>query len=123
MCVCVCVFLFSVYPFLAERPLMSRATVFVPGKSPLWATDFRPYTTLMYGNGPGYKKVNGSRPDLSDVDTSKARYSCCGRDPSSEHQQSVIVSAIRNFGMGLKCCKMAITRKQFPPKKLNWGDL
>lgn len=56
---------------------MSRATVFVPGKSPLWATDFQPFTTLMYGNGPGYKRVNGSRPDLSDVDTSKAR---CGRD-------------------------------------------
>lgn len=44
------------------------------GKSPLWATDFRPFTTLMYGNGPGHKKVNGSRPDIRNVDTKSKDY-------------------------------------------------
>uniref|UniRef100_A0A3Q4GEI1 Alkaline phosphatase n=1 Tax=Neolamprologus brichardi TaxID=32507 RepID=A0A3Q4GEI1_NEOBR len=43
------------------------------GKSPLWASDMLPYTTLMYGNGPGHKIVNGTRPDIRNVDTSKTQ--------------------------------------------------
>lgn len=43
------------------------------GKSPLWGTDFLPYTTLMYGNGPGHKIINGKRPDIRNVATSKTQ--------------------------------------------------
>ena len=41
------------------------------GKSPLWASDNMPFTTLMYGNGPGSKMEGGKRPDIRKVDTSK----------------------------------------------------
>ncbi|KAG7478921.1 alkaline phosphatase-like [Solea senegalensis] len=44
------------------------------GKSPLWATDIQPYTILMYGNGPGHKLINGSRPDLRNVNTKTKDY-------------------------------------------------
>ncbi|XP_069003368.1 alkaline phosphatase, tissue-nonspecific isozyme [Embiotoca jacksoni] len=44
------------------------------GKSPLWATDMKPYTTLMYGNGPGHKIINGKRPDLRNVTTKTKDY-------------------------------------------------
>ncbi|XP_035768128.1 alkaline phosphatase, tissue-nonspecific isozyme [Neolamprologus brichardi] len=44
------------------------------GKSPLWASDMLPYTTLMYGNGPGHKIVNGTRPDIRNVDTKSKDY-------------------------------------------------
>ena len=33
--------------------------------------DVLPYTTLMYGNGPGHKITNGTRPDIRDVNTSE----------------------------------------------------
>ncbi|XP_029699585.1 alkaline phosphatase, tissue-nonspecific isozyme [Takifugu rubripes] len=56
---------FNGFPFRGQSIL---------GKSPLWGTDFKPYTTLMYGNGPGYKLANGSRPDLRDVDTKTKDY-------------------------------------------------
>lgn len=58
-------FTFNGYPFRGQSIL---------GKSPLWALDFRPYTMLMYGNGPGHKIINGSRPDLRDVDTKTKDY-------------------------------------------------
>ncbi|XP_030008213.1 alkaline phosphatase, tissue-nonspecific isozyme [Sphaeramia orbicularis] len=58
-------FTFNGYPFRGQSIL---------GKSPLWAMDFRPYTTLMYGNGPGHKVVNGTRPDIRDVDTKTKDY-------------------------------------------------
>ncbi|KAM6987639.1 alkaline phosphatase, tissue-nonspecific isozyme [Tautogolabrus adspersus] len=44
------------------------------GKSPLWGTDFLPYTTLMYGNGPGHKIRNGTRPDIRNVNTKSKDY-------------------------------------------------
>ncbi|KAM3616456.1 uncharacterized protein V6R79_018320 [Siganus canaliculatus] len=44
------------------------------GKSPLWGTDFLPFTTLMYGNGPGHKVINGTRPDIRNVDTKSMDY-------------------------------------------------
>ncbi|KAK5606527.1 hypothetical protein CRENBAI_019482 [Crenichthys baileyi] len=44
------------------------------GKSPLWGTDFLPYTTLMYGNGPGHKIINGKRPDIRNVTTKDKDY-------------------------------------------------
>ena len=64
------------------RSLFDVLPLFFAGKSPLWGTDFRPYTTLMYGNGPGYKLTNGSRPDIRDVNTSKwcfflMKSNCC----------------------------------------------
>uniref|UniRef100_A0A3Q3W0S7 Alkaline phosphatase n=1 Tax=Mola mola TaxID=94237 RepID=A0A3Q3W0S7_MOLML len=46
---------FNGFPFRGQSIL---------GKSPLWGSDILPYTTLMYGNGPGYKKANGTRPDI-----------------------------------------------------------
>ncbi|XP_026189126.1 alkaline phosphatase, tissue-nonspecific isozyme [Mastacembelus armatus] len=56
---------FNGYPFRGQSIL---------GKSPLWATDLMPYTTLMYGNGPGHKITNGKRPDISDVNTKTKDY-------------------------------------------------
>ncbi|XP_030632672.1 alkaline phosphatase-like [Chanos chanos] len=44
------------------------------GKVPLWGTDFLPFTTLMYGNGPGHKIVNNKRPDIRKVDTKTKDY-------------------------------------------------
>ncbi|KAF7647261.1 hypothetical protein LDENG_00174930 [Lucifuga dentata] len=58
-------FTFNGYPFRGNSIL---------GKSPLWASDVLPYTTLMYGNGPGYKLINGSRPDLRKVNTKTKDY-------------------------------------------------
>ncbi|KAJ3591138.1 hypothetical protein NHX12_009085, partial [Muraenolepis orangiensis] len=48
-------FVINGYPFRGNSIL---------GKSPLWAMDMLPFTTLMYGNGPGHKMVDGKRPDL-----------------------------------------------------------
>ncbi|XP_068601826.1 alkaline phosphatase, tissue-nonspecific isozyme [Brachionichthys hirsutus] len=56
---------FNGYPFRGQSIL---------GKSPLWASDFLPYTTLMYGNGPGHVVINGSRPDIRRVDTKTKDY-------------------------------------------------
>ncbi|KAM9801292.1 alkaline phosphatase, tissue-nonspecific isozyme [Neosynchiropus ocellatus] len=58
-------FTFNGYPFRGQSIL---------GKSPLWASDVLPYTTLMYGNGPGHKLTKGKRPDLRDVDTKTKEY-------------------------------------------------
>uniref|UniRef100_UPI0037E90573 alkaline phosphatase, tissue-nonspecific isozyme n=1 Tax=Semicossyphus pulcher TaxID=241346 RepID=UPI0037E90573 len=44
------------------------------GKSPLWGIDMLPYTTLMYGNGPGHKIKNGTRPDIRNVNTKSKDY-------------------------------------------------
>uniref|UniRef100_A0A8P4KKG2 Alkaline phosphatase n=1 Tax=Dicentrarchus labrax TaxID=13489 RepID=A0A8P4KKG2_DICLA len=56
---------FNGYPFRGQSIL---------GKSPLWATDMLPYTTLMYGNGPGHKITNGKRPDIRNVNTKTKDY-------------------------------------------------
>uniref|UniRef100_A0A3B4ZD56 Alkaline phosphatase n=1 Tax=Stegastes partitus TaxID=144197 RepID=A0A3B4ZD56_9TELE len=56
---------FNGFPFRGQSIL---------GKSPLWATDMKPYTTLMYGNGPGHKIVNGKRPDIRNVTTKGKDY-------------------------------------------------
>ncbi|KAJ0022411.1 hypothetical protein NQD34_009901 [Periophthalmus magnuspinnatus] len=80
-------FIFNGYPFRGQSIL---------GKSPLWAMDFKPYTTLMYGSGPGHKKVNGSRPDLRDVDTkTKAyvQYSAVPTESSTHSGEDVAVLA------------------------------
>ncbi|XP_044147012.1 alkaline phosphatase, tissue-nonspecific isozyme-like [Bufo gargarizans] len=37
------------------------------GKAPGMASDRLPYTSLLYGNGPGYKYVNGSRENITTV--------------------------------------------------------
>ncbi|XP_042270377.1 alkaline phosphatase, tissue-nonspecific isozyme [Thunnus maccoyii] len=58
-------FTFNGYPFRGQSIL---------GKSPLWATDMLPYTTLMYGNGPGHKIINGKRPDIRNVNTKTKDY-------------------------------------------------
>uniref|UniRef100_A0AAQ4NSZ5 Alkaline phosphatase n=1 Tax=Gasterosteus aculeatus aculeatus TaxID=481459 RepID=A0AAQ4NSZ5_GASAC len=54
---------FNGYPFRGQSIL---------GKSPLWATDVLPYTTLMYGNGPGHKITNGTRPDIRNKDNKES---------------------------------------------------
>ncbi|XP_068441942.1 alkaline phosphatase, tissue-nonspecific isozyme [Clinocottus analis] len=56
---------FNGYPFRGQSIL---------GKSPLWASDVLPYTTLMYGNGPGHKISNGTRPDIQHVNTKTKDY-------------------------------------------------
>ncbi|KAM3930925.1 intestinal-type alkaline phosphatase 1-like [Leptodactylus fuscus] len=38
------------------------------GRAPNRATDGLHYTSLLYGNGPGYKIVNGSRENISNID-------------------------------------------------------
>uniref|UniRef100_A0A8C9S6S1 Alkaline phosphatase n=1 Tax=Scleropages formosus TaxID=113540 RepID=A0A8C9S6S1_SCLFO len=48
-------FTFNGFPFRGNSIL---------GKSPLFGKDMMPYTTLMYGNGPGHKIVNNKRPDI-----------------------------------------------------------
>jgi alkaline phosphatase len=48
-----------------------------PGKPMLDATG-KPYTTLSYANGPGYRK---QRPDLSDVDTQARNFQQLGTVP------------------------------------------
>nr|XP_061797141.1 alkaline phosphatase-like [Nerophis lumbriciformis] len=58
-------FTFNGYPFRGQSIL---------GKSPLWAKDMLPYTTLMYGNGPGHKTTNGTRPDIRNVNTKTKEY-------------------------------------------------
>ncbi|KAM7399747.1 hypothetical protein PAMP_018993 [Pampus punctatissimus] len=60
-------FTFNGYPFRGQ-------SILAGGKSPLWATDVLPYTTLMYGNGPGHKITNGKRPDIRNVDTKTKDY-------------------------------------------------
>lgn len=56
---------FNGYPFRGNSIL---------GKSPLWGKDLLPYTTLMYGNGPGYKVVDNKRPDIHNVNTKSKDY-------------------------------------------------
>ncbi|XP_038129042.1 alkaline phosphatase, tissue-nonspecific isozyme isoform X2 [Cyprinodon tularosa] len=56
---------FNGFPFRGQSIL---------GKSPLWGTDFLPYTILMYGNGPGHKIINGKRPDIRNITTSNPDY-------------------------------------------------
>ncbi|XP_063297164.1 alkaline phosphatase-like [Pelobates fuscus] len=38
------------------------------GVAPLRANDGKPYTSVVYGNGPGFKITNGAREDISTVD-------------------------------------------------------
>ncbi|XP_048836343.1 alkaline phosphatase, tissue-nonspecific isozyme [Brienomyrus brachyistius] len=56
---------FNGYPFRGNSIL---------GKSPLFGLDMMPYTTLMYGNGPGHKIINNKRPDIRGVDTASKDY-------------------------------------------------
>ncbi|MBN3315750.1 PPBT protein, partial [Atractosteus spatula] len=58
-------FSFNGYPFRGN-PIL--------GKSPLFGKDSLPFTTLMYGNGPGHKIVNNKRPDIRGVDTTSNTY-------------------------------------------------
>ncbi|KAL6472013.1 hypothetical protein MHYP_G00206630 [Metynnis hypsauchen] len=56
---------FNGYPFRGNSIL---------GKSPLYGQDLLPYTTLMYGNGPGHKIIDNKRPDIRSVDTKSKDY-------------------------------------------------
>ncbi|XP_058890236.1 alkaline phosphatase, tissue-nonspecific isozyme [Acipenser ruthenus] len=58
-------FTFNGFPFRGN-PIL--------GKSPVYGKDLLPYTTLLYGNGPGYKIVNNTRPDIRKVDTASKDY-------------------------------------------------
>ena len=53
-------------------------TVEMPQGEPLLDLTGKPYTTLSYANGPGYKK---QPPDLSDVDTEDPDYQQLGTVP------------------------------------------
>ncbi|KAH3730979.1 alkaline phosphatase-like [Dreissena polymorpha] len=52
------------------------------------AADKRPYTTLLYGNGPGYSLVQNQRPDITNVDTIDKHY----------HQQSAVSLGSESHG-------------------------
>ncbi|KPP59959.1 alkaline phosphatase-like [Scleropages formosus] len=69
-------FTFNGFPFRGNSILVGPTAQTRPspaGKSPLFGKDMMPYTTLMYGNGPGHKIVNNKRPDIRGVDTGVAR--------------------------------------------------
>ncbi|KAL2096290.1 hypothetical protein ACEWY4_008438 [Coilia grayii] len=57
---------FNGYPF--------RGNSILGNSSPLYGTDMLPYTTLMYGNGPGHKITNNKRPDIRRVNTKSKEY-------------------------------------------------
>ncbi|CAH2318530.1 alkaline phosphatase, tissue-nonspecific isozyme [Pelobates cultripes] len=45
------------------------------GKTPeLSDADFKPYTSILYGNGPGFKLERGERVNISDIDTTNPNY-------------------------------------------------
>ncbi|XP_036442473.1 intestinal-type alkaline phosphatase [Colossoma macropomum] len=46
----------------------------VLGLSTKIGTDLKPYTTALYGNGPGFAIVNGTRPDINFTITSATNY-------------------------------------------------
>ncbi|KAJ7993451.1 hypothetical protein DPEC_G00272570 [Dallia pectoralis] len=46
----------------------------VTGLSRNLADDKKPFTTLLYGNGPGFKLANGSRPSLTEAETAAIGY-------------------------------------------------
>uniref|UniRef100_A0A3Q2Y532 Alkaline phosphatase n=1 Tax=Hippocampus comes TaxID=109280 RepID=A0A3Q2Y532_HIPCM len=75
---------FNGYPFRGHSIL---------GKSPLWAKDMLPYTTLMYGNGPGHKIINGTRPDIRNVDTKYVQLSAVPTDSATHSGEDVAVLA------------------------------
>ncbi|XP_029026511.1 alkaline phosphatase, tissue-nonspecific isozyme [Betta splendens] len=78
---------FNGYPFRGQSIL---------GKSPVWAEDFLPYTTLMYGNGPGHRLVNGTRADIRKVDTKDKDYvqqSAVPTDTATHSGEDVLVLA------------------------------
>ncbi|XP_046719093.1 alkaline phosphatase, tissue-nonspecific isozyme [Silurus meridionalis] len=56
---------FNGYPFRGNSIL---------GKSPVYGLDLLPYTTLMYGNGPGHKIINNKRLDIRKVNTKNKDY-------------------------------------------------
>lgn len=56
-------------------------------------TDKKPFTAILYGNGPGYKVVDGERENVSMVDygeTSKARAGVGEGSPS--HRDGLVWS-------------------------------
>ncbi|CAN0236102.1 unnamed protein product [Rangifer tarandus platyrhynchus] len=59
------------------------------GLAPSKASDFKSYTSILYGNGPGYVLGGGSRPDVNDS-TSK--------DPSYRQQAAVPLSSETHGG-------------------------
>ena len=42
------------------------------------ATDGKSYTSILYGNGPGYALGGASRPDVNDSESSECRGGCVG---------------------------------------------
>lgn len=48
----------ALFPFTGLAPMLSDA-------------DQKPFTSILYGNGPGYKLVNGARENVSTIDYRK----------------------------------------------------
>lgn len=42
------------------------------------AADGKSYTSILYGNGPGYVLVGASRPDVNKTESSECRGGCVG---------------------------------------------
>lgn len=46
---------------------------FHTGLAPLNAQDGKSYTSILYGNGPGYVLNSGDRPNVTDAESGKCR--------------------------------------------------
>ncbi|XP_034377518.1 alkaline phosphatase, germ cell type-like [Arvicanthis niloticus] len=57
--------------------------------APFNALDGRPFTSILYGNGPGYKLEKGTRPDVTEKET---------RDPKYRQQAAVPLSSETHSG-------------------------
>ncbi|XP_028645405.1 alkaline phosphatase, germ cell type-like [Grammomys surdaster] len=57
--------------------------------APFNALDGRPFTSILYGNGPGYKLEKGTRPDVTDKES---------RDPKYRQQAAVPLSSETHGG-------------------------
>uniref|UniRef100_A0A9L0JZ94 Alkaline phosphatase n=1 Tax=Equus asinus TaxID=9793 RepID=A0A9L0JZ94_EQUAS len=57
--------------------------LFVEGLAPSKASDGKAYTSILYGNGPGYVLRGGSRPDINESQSSDRQPYPCRRRPTA----------------------------------------
>uniref|UniRef100_A0A8D0H5W0 Alkaline phosphatase n=1 Tax=Sphenodon punctatus TaxID=8508 RepID=A0A8D0H5W0_SPHPU len=63
------------------------------GLAPKKAEDKRPYTSILYGNGPGYALHNGSRPDVGAVDKDYRQQAAVPLDVETHAGEDVAIMA------------------------------
>lgn len=54
-----------------QLSLKNRSTPLPTGLAPFKAGDGKSFTSILYGNGPGYKLNNGIRADVTEEESSK----------------------------------------------------